>query len=123
MGNARIGVRIHSFIQELSQRWEYFDLIGGTSTGGYVNIILSLHFIYSGRLEGVVKRSRKFMFAPLTLCFLPVFFALRLIAIMLGRLRTTTDEAIRQYSETVSAIFSKRNRKAAFKPDASGQRR
>jgi hypothetical protein len=37
---------------------------------------------------------------------------------MCGRLGMTTDEAICRYSKTVSAIFSKRNRKAAYRPDA-----
>jgi hypothetical protein len=37
---------------------------------------------------------------------------------MLGRLGMTIDEAIEQYTATASAIFSKKNRKAAYKGDA-----
>jgi hypothetical protein len=37
---------------------------------------------------------------------------------MLGRLGMTTDEAILQYSAMASALFSRRNRKAAYKDEA-----
>ncbi|KAF2834882.1 FabD/lysophospholipase-like protein [Patellaria atrata CBS 101060] len=55
-------------LTEMPRPCEYFDLIGGTSTGG-------------------------------------------LIALMLGRLRMSTDEALRAYNSLACTIFSKNNRK------------
>lgn len=64
---------------------EYFDLIGGTGTGGYVaNILLDL---------------------------LVLTFLLRVIAIMLGRLRMPVSEAIAMYARFGKEVFSERKRK------------
>lgn len=59
-------------LSSLPRPCEYFYLIGGTSTGG-------------------------------------------LIALMLGRLRMTTEEALRKYNEIAGALFCKANRKSSFK--------
>ncbi|KAL9610366.1 MAG: hypothetical protein Q9167_004936 [Letrouitia subvulpina] len=58
-------------LSSLPRPCEYFHLIGGTSTGG-------------------------------------------LIALMLGRLRMTTEEALRKYNKIAGAIFCKANRKLSF---------
>ncbi|KAF2477529.1 FabD/lysophospholipase-like protein [Lindgomyces ingoldianus] len=60
-------VQCDSNLAEMPLPCDYFDLIGGTSTGG-------------------------------------------LIALMLGRLRMTTDEALRTYNSLARAIFSKDNK-------------
>lgn len=41
-----------------------------------------------------------------------------LVALMLGRLRMTTEEALIAYNSIASAIFSKKNRKPAYKDGA-----
>jgi hypothetical protein len=51
------------------------------------------------------------------LAFASLLFA-SLIAIMLGHLGLTIDKTIEQYTATASAIFSKKNRNAAYKGDA-----
>ncbi|KAF2817462.1 FabD/lysophospholipase-like protein, partial [Mytilinidion resinicola] len=61
-------VRYDLNLAEMPRPCDYFDLIGGTSTGG-------------------------------------------LIALMLGRLQMTTDEALRTYNSLARAIFSKDNKK------------
>jgi patatin-like phospholipase/acyl hydrolase len=64
--------------------YQYFDLIGGTSTGGCV----SSHTVYL--LLTAHPPSR------------------RLIAIMLGRLHMTVDEAINMYKTFSPTIFKKK---------------
>lgn len=58
---------------------EIFDLIGGTSTGGYVNL---MHML-SNQTNSIV----------------------RLISIMLGRLGMDADECIEAYSDIMESIF------------------
>ena len=58
---------------------EYFDLIGGTSTGGYASPITSV---------------------------LSTNNSIRIIAIMLGRLGMTVDECIRAYENVGRAAFT-----------------
>ncbi|KAF2014032.1 FabD/lysophospholipase-like protein [Aaosphaeria arxii CBS 175.79] len=64
-------IKIDQRLSETPRPCDYFDLIGGTSTGG-------------------------------------------LIALMLGRLRMTTDEALRTYNSLSEEIFSKENKKTKF---------
>jgi hypothetical protein len=59
---------------------DYFDLIGGTSTGGCV---LCLHMKYFGYSDRV-----------------------RLIALMLGRLRMSVKDAVKAYGELSKEVFS-----------------
>ena len=61
---------------------DYFDLMGGTSTGGCVT------HLYLG--------------------FLGLTFLLRLIAIMLGRLRMPVGEAIAMYGSLGKEVFSEK---------------
>ena len=68
---------------------EFFHLIGGTSTGGSVTVL-------------DCSRSSKFIEGSL-------------IALMLGRLKMTTTEALRQYNEIAEAVFGRKNRKFSFK--------
>ena len=74
-------------LAELPQPCDYFHLIGGTSTGGYV-------LYHNAKADVMLK-------ACLT----------SLIALMLGRLRMSTDEALRTYNSLARAIFSKDNKK------------
>ena len=60
---------------------EVFDLIGGTSTGGYVNSPFSAHSIDTSRL----------------------------IAIMLGRLAMDVDECISAYCELMKIVFDEKS--------------
>ena len=72
---------------------EYFHLIGGTSTGGYV---------------GPINHAE--ISAKLTNC--------SLIALMLGRLRMTTRDALQTYNKIAGSVFCKSNRKPSFKDGA-----
>lgn len=64
---------------------EYFDLIGGTSTGGYVTISIAF------RLN-------------------MIYFIGSIIAIMLGRLEMTVRECIAAYRAVAEAAFTRRFR-------------
>ena len=69
--------------------WQIFDLIGGTSTGGLVELILEIKSL-SERVSRLIHR----------IC--------RLIAIMLGRLRMSIEETITAYKELSPIIFKKK---------------
>ncbi|KAI9833509.1 MAG: hypothetical protein M1819_003668 [Sarea resinae] len=71
-------------LPELPKPCDYFDLIGGASTGGY----------WQPRPYSNCTDSKH-----------------SLIAIMLGRLRMSTREALAQYSLVAARVFSKQNRK------------
>jgi hypothetical protein len=62
---------------------EYFDMIGGTGTGGFVPMITSLNYVWVLTL----------------LCFS------RLIALMLGRLRMSISDAIQSYDTLAKRVF------------------
>ena len=68
---------------------EYFHLIGGTSTGGYIGIVISK--------------------------ILTVLTSRSLIALILGRLGITTGDALRTYNKIAGSVFGKSNRKPSFK--------
>jgi hypothetical protein len=63
---------------------EYFDLIGGTSTGGFAD---NFKLSHSGTHESLLRR---------------------LIALMLGRLRLSVDDAIGHYSQFAKHVFSEK---------------
>jgi hypothetical protein len=63
---------------------EYFDLIGGTSTGGFAD---DVKLSRSGTHESLLRR---------------------LIALMLGRLRLSVDDAIGHYSQFAKHVFSEK---------------
>lgn len=63
---------------------EYFDLIGGTSTGGYVQ-------------PDFIKETIDNLIAP----------SCRIAALMLGRLQMSIDEAIERYDELLENVFRK----------------
>jgi len=65
---------------------DYFDLIGGTSTGGCVALYIYNHPI-------LLTRYTKFVYY-------------RIIALMLGRLRMDADTAIEHYDDLVKQVFS-----------------
>ena len=65
---------------------DYFDLIGGTSTGGCVALYIYDHFI-------LLTRYTKFVHY-------------RIIALMLGRLRMDVEEAINEYDKLAKQVFS-----------------
>ena len=65
------------------------DLIGGTSTGGYVLLLFPLLDMY-------------------------LIFLLRIIAIMLGRLEMDVDECIDAYTRLMNDVFRKRSFRAYF---------
>jgi len=76
-------------LKELPKPCDYFHLIGGTGTGGYVDgkvVVICWNLIVQ-------------------------FPVVRLIAIMLGRLRMSTAEALEHYRSLTSKTFSKVNRK------------
>jgi hypothetical protein len=62
---------------------EVFDLIGGTSTGGYVNSPFSAHSTDVSRL----------------------------IAVMLGRLEMDVDECISAYTALMKTVFDEESRR------------
>lgn len=64
--------------------WQLFDLIGGTSTGGYVFMVMSSAGIADGS---------------------------SLIAIMLGRLKMDVSECIKVYTNTFEMVFEKQKHK------------
>ena len=64
---------------------DYFDLIGGTSTGGCVALILTI--------TSLLTRYTKLGYY-------------RIIALMLGRLRMSADTAIAHYDDLVQQVFS-----------------
>jgi len=74
---------------------DYFDLIGGTSTGGYV-------LQFSQRECDTQPVAWKFWILTLN----------RIIALMLGRLRMGVDECIEKYIALSSASFSPKRSKA-----------
>lgn len=69
---------------------EVFDLIGGTSTGGYVYLLLCCFFTVSGSCNLSLTRR---------LC--------RLIAIMLGRLEMDVDKCIQAYNKFMKTVFKR----------------
>jgi predicted acylesterase/phospholipase RssA len=74
---------------------DYFDMIGGTSTGGSVRID------YVAGFKADKKR--------------------RLIAIMLGRLRMTVDECIDAYVSLSDRIFQKQRHRVTIKGRVQGR--
>ena len=70
--------------QSLPLPCEYFDIIGGTSTGGFVAVADS-----------------RMLLRPYSI------LVYRLIALMLGRLRMSVDEAIDHYGILSEHVFSK----------------
>lgn len=72
--------RIHK-LPEVPLPADYFDLICGTSTGGYV----------SNSVKSMSRRKLS---------------ALRLIALLLGRLRLSVPEAIDKYRQLAKQVFS-----------------
>jgi hypothetical protein len=73
-------------LRSLPKPCDYFDLIGGTSTGGCVAL-----YIYD----------------PLILLTsYTKFVHYRIIALMLGRLRMDVDKAIEHYGDLVEQVFS-----------------
>ena len=84
-------------VSELPKPCDYFDLIGGTSTGGCVALYIYDHLIL---LTHYTK-----------------FVHYRMIALMLGRLRMDVDTAINHYDDLAEQVFSdmKRYRDGKFK--------
>ena len=72
-------------LSELPKPCDYFDLIGGTSTGGWVALYIYDHLI--------LRRYTKFVHY-------------RIIALMLGRLRMDVDTAINHYDDLAKQVFS-----------------
>jgi hypothetical protein len=62
---------------------EYFDMIGGTSTGGFVTHLITK-----------------------VCCLLTSLFSSRLIALMLGRLRMSVYDAITHYDSLAKKVFA-----------------
>ena len=73
-------------LSELPKPCDYFDLIGGTSTGGCVALYIYDHLI-------LLTRCTKFVHY-------------RIIALMLGRLRMDVDTAINHYDDLAEQVFS-----------------
>jgi hypothetical protein len=73
-------------LSELPKPCDYFDLIGGTSTGGCVALYIHDHLILLTRYTKFVQYS--------------------IIALMLGRLRMDVDTAIEHYGDLVKHVFS-----------------
>ena len=69
---------------------EYFDMIGGTSTGGYVFL----------NLRGTAKK---------------ITDSLRLIAIMLGRLQMDIDQCINAYISMFDRVFQKKRHRITIR--------
>jgi hypothetical protein len=69
-------------LAEVPKPCEYFDMIGGTSTGGWVSSILGFSI-------SILTEVR-----------------LRLIALLLGRLRISTGDAIKCYADLSKRVFS-----------------
>ena len=84
-------------LSELPKPCDYFDLIGGTSTGGCVALYIHDHLI-------LLTRYTKFVHY-------------RIIALMLGHLRMDIDKAIEHYDNLAKQVFSdmKRCRDGNFK--------
>lgn len=70
-------------LARLPKPCEYFDLIGGTSTGGYVHTYI--------QIQSVVM-----------LTFV------RLAALLLGRLQLSTEQAITEYGNLASLVFKEK---------------
>ena len=73
-------------LSELPKPCDYFDLIGGTSTGGCVALYIYDHLI-------LLTRYTKFVHY-------------RIIALMLGRLRMDVETAINHYDDLAKQVFS-----------------
>ena len=71
---------------ELPKPCDYFNLIGGTSTGGCVALYIYDHLM-------LLRRYTKFV-------------QYRIIALMLGRLRMDIDTAINHYDDLAKQVFS-----------------
>jgi hypothetical protein len=71
---------------ELPKPCDYFDLIGGTSTGGCIALYIYNHLIL------------------LTCCTIFVHYSI--IALMLGHLWMDVDKAIKHYSDLAKEVFS-----------------
>ncbi|MCJ1378657.1 hypothetical protein MMC17_001756 [Xylographa soralifera] len=82
-----------------------FHLIGGTNTGGYEN---PFHLQPEPCLDNLRELSRAYNqdIHPLTLR------RFSLVALMLGRLRMSTSEALEQYDAVAQKIFSEGNRRS-----------
>lgn len=83
---ARIQYKTKS--KTLPKPCDYFDLIGGTSTGGFV--------------PGQLLISHN----PVLTCV----FIDRLLALMLGRLQMSTDEVLKAYTKLSKKVFSEKKR-------------
>lgn len=81
-------IQVDLGLPTLPKPCDYFHMIAGTSTGGYV-------------LEKLTISWGSYITDPRA----------SLIAIMLGRLRMSTEEALREYDECAEQIFSKQNKK------------
>jgi hypothetical protein len=79
-------LQVEQGLSNLPKPCDYFDLIGGTSTGGCAALYIYDHFI-------LLTRYTKFVHY-------------RIIALMLGRLRMDVDEAIECYSDLAKQVFS-----------------
>jgi len=77
-------------LSSLPKPCDYFDLIGGTSTGGCVALYIYNHLI---SLTGYTK-----------------FVHYRIIALMLGRLRMDVGTAIKHYDHLAEQVFSDKKR-------------
>jgi hypothetical protein len=77
-------IQIDMNLDDMPLPCEYFDLIGGTSTGGFAN---NFKLFRSDTHESLLHR---------------------LIALMLGRLRLSVDDAIGHYSQFAKHVFSKK---------------
>jgi hypothetical protein len=73
-------------LSKLPKPCDYFDLIGGTSTGGYVALCIYDHLILLTHYTKIVHYS--------------------IIALMLGRLRMDVDKAIEHYVDLAEYVFS-----------------
>lgn len=74
---------------------DYFDMIGGTSTGGFVNDVVR----HAGCIADYCS----------------------LVAIMLGRLQMTVDECIDAYISLSDRVFQKRRHRVTIKGHVQGR--